>query len=116
MPITPTYPGVYIEEVPSGVRPITGVATSIAAFIGFFSRGPINDATRILSAADFERAYGGLRADSLASYALQQFFLNGGQHAWVVRTASGAFEFASVEAQDVDGTPAFRFSAVTPGE
>jgi phage tail sheath protein FI len=107
---------VYIEEVPSGVRPITGVATSIAAFIGFFSRGPINDATRILSAADFERAYGGLRADSLASYALQQFFLNGGQHAWVVRTASGAFEFASVEVQDVDGTPAFRISAATPGE
>jgi hypothetical protein len=36
MPITPTYPGVYIEEIPSGVRPITGVATSIGAFVDFF--------------------------------------------------------------------------------
>ena len=39
MPITPTYPGVYIEEVPSGVRTITGVATSITAFIGRALRG-----------------------------------------------------------------------------
>ncbi|MHC4086024.1 MAG: hypothetical protein ACYSWZ_00800 [Planctomycetota bacterium] len=39
---TPTYPGFYIEEIPSGVRAITGVATSIGAFIGFFKRGLIN--------------------------------------------------------------------------
>ena len=43
MPVTPTYPGVYIEEVPSGVRPITGVATSITAFVGFARRGPVNE-------------------------------------------------------------------------
>jgi phage tail sheath protein FI len=40
MPVVPTYPGVYIEEIPSGVRTIVGVATSVAAFIDFFARGP----------------------------------------------------------------------------
>jgi uncharacterized protein len=116
MPITPTYPGVYIEEVPSGVRPITGVATSIAGFVGYFARGPMNEALRLLSAADFEREYGGLRADSLASYGLQQFFLNGGQQAWVVRTAGGDPEFASIDMQDVDGNGTFQVRAVSQGE
>ena len=51
MPITPTYPGVYIEEVSSGVRTITGVATSIAAFVGYTARGLDNRATRIFSFA-----------------------------------------------------------------
>ncbi len=90
MPITPTYPGVYIEEVPSGVRTITGVATAVGAFLGYFSRGPINEAVRIFNFGDFERAFGGLRVDSEASYAIQQFFLNGGGQAWVVRVAGGA--------------------------
>jgi len=116
MPITPTYPGVYIEEVPSGVRPITGVATSIGAFIGFFSRGPFAEARRLLSAADFDREYGGLRADSLASYAIQQFFLNGGQQAWVVRTAAGSPTPSSIEMQDQGGTAVFRVLAVSEGE
>jgi phage tail sheath protein FI len=115
MPITPTYPGVYIEEVPSGVRPITGVATSIGAFIGFFSRGPFGEARRLLSAADFDREYGGLRPDSLASYAIQQFFLNGGQQAWVVRTAAGTPTPSSIEMQDQGGTAVFRVLAVSEG-
>jgi Bacteriophage tail sheath protein len=85
MPVRPTFPGVYIEEIPSGVRPITGVATSTAAFIGTFRKGLINEAVQLLSAADFEREYGGLERSSEASYAVQQFFLNGGSEAWVVR-------------------------------
>ena len=88
MPVTPTYPGVYIEEVPSGVHPITGVATAIAAFVDFFKRGPMNEAVEIFSFADFERVFGGLDTRSEASYAIQQFFLNGGSRAWVVRAAS----------------------------
>jgi len=115
MPITPTYPGVYIEEVPSGVRPITGVATSIAAFLGFFTRGPMHEARRILSAADFDRDFGGLRADSVATYAVQQFFLNGGQQAWLVRTASGSPEFASVDLGD-GAAGGFTATAVNEGE
>jgi hypothetical protein len=85
MPVTPTYPGVYIEELPSGVRTITGVATSIAAFIDRFGRGPLDNTIGIHSYADFEREFGGLNATSEASYAIQQFFLNGGSDAFVVR-------------------------------
>jgi phage tail sheath protein FI len=85
MPVRPTFPGVYIEEIPSGVRPITAVATSTAAFIGTFRKGLIDEAVRLLSIADFEREYGGLERSSEASYAVQQFFLNGGTEAWVVR-------------------------------
>ena len=55
MPVTTTYPGVYIEEIPSGVRTITGVPTSIAAFVGSAQRGPVNKATFITSFADYER-------------------------------------------------------------
>jgi phage tail sheath protein FI len=88
MPVTVSYPGVYIEEIPSGVRTIVGVATSIGAFVDFFARGPMNEAVRILSFADFERQFGGLDTRSEASYAIQQFFLNGGSEAYVVRTTS----------------------------
>lgn len=88
MPITPTYPGVYIQEIPSQVRTIVGVATSIAAFVDYFTRGPMNKAVQILNMGDFEREFGGLNKDSEACYAIQQFFLNGGTEAWVVRVAS----------------------------
>ena len=87
MPTTPTYPGVYIEEIPSGVRTITGVSTSVTAFVGYTKNGPINKAEEVLSFADFERKFGGLAKDSLLSYAVQHFFMNGGQQAYVVRLA-----------------------------
>ncbi len=90
MPVTPTYPGVYIEEIPSGVHTITGVATSVAAFIGTFERGPLDAALRLLSLSDFQREYGGLDRNSETSYAVQQFFNNGGQECWVVRVADTA--------------------------
>jgi phage tail sheath protein FI len=85
MPVTPTYPGVYIEEVPSGVRTITGVATSITAFIGRTLRGPVNDPVMINSFGDYERVFGGLVADSPVSYAVRDFYLNGGSQAVIVR-------------------------------
>jgi uncharacterized protein len=85
MVITPTYPGVYVEELPSGVHTITGVATSITAFIGKTSRGPANQATTITSYADFERQFGGLSTASSLSYAVRDFFLNGGSQAIIVR-------------------------------
>ena len=100
MPIAPTYPGVYIEEVPSGVRTIAGVATSIAAFVDAFQRGPINRAVRVFNFGDFEREFGGLSATSEASYGIRQFFLNGGGQAYVVRTASGSFAAASIVLED----------------
>jgi len=85
--ITPTFPGVYIEELRSGVRTITGVSTSVAAFVGHTKNGPLNKAEEILSFADFERKFGGLAKDSPLSYTVQHFFINGGQQAYVVRLA-----------------------------
>lgn len=89
MPVTLSYPGVYIEEVPSGVRTITGVATSITAFIGRALRGDENEPTRVQSFAEYERLFGGLWRDSSMSYAVQQFFQNGGRDALIVRVQNG---------------------------
>jgi phage tail sheath protein FI len=115
---TLTFPGVYIEEVPSAVRPITGVATSIAAFVDYFTRGPIDTAVQILSMADFEREFGGLNVQSEASYAVHQFFLNGGGQAWIVRvgaTSASPDELATATL-DIDDTTATALVRVTAGE
>ena len=88
MPSTLTYPGVYIEEIPSGVRTITGVATSITAFVGRALSGPVNQAVTINSFGDFERVFGGLWLDSSMSYAVRDFYLNGGSQAIIVRLFS----------------------------
>ncbi len=86
-----TYPGVYIQELPSPVHTIAGVATSIAAFVGYTARGIDDRAQNIFSFSDFERLYGGLASDSELSYAVAQFFQNGGTQAYVVRVkAHGA--------------------------
>ncbi|MGV9264239.1 phage tail sheath family protein [Kitasatospora sp. NPDC003701] len=85
MPISPTYPGVYIDELPSAVRTVVGVPTSIAAFVGTAPRGSVTDPVRITSWSDYEREFGGLDRTSEMSYAVYQFFQNGGAEAQVVR-------------------------------
>ena len=85
MPVTPTYPGVYIEEVSSGVRTITGVPTAIAAFVGRAYRGPVDEPVRVQNWGDFERAFGGLRLGYPLGNAVYDFFRNGGGEALVVR-------------------------------
>lgn len=82
---TVTYPGVYIQEIPSGVRTITGVATSVTAFIGRAVRGEVNEPRIINSFADFERMFGGLHKDYPMSYAIRDFYNNGGAQAIIVR-------------------------------
>ncbi len=85
MPVTPSYPGVYVEEVPSGVRTIVGVPTSVTAFIGRTYKGPVNEPTLINGFGDFEREFGGLRVKFPLSYAVRDFFVNGGGRAVIVR-------------------------------
>jgi phage tail sheath protein FI len=85
MPATLSYPGVYIEEIPSGVRTITGVATSITAFVGRALRGPTDAPIVINSFGDFERIFGGLWTGSALSFAVRDFYLNGGSQAIIVR-------------------------------
>jgi len=122
MPVAISYPGVYIQEIPSGVHTITGVATSIAAFVDFFPQGPLNEATQIFSFADFQRKFGGLDTRSEASYAVQQFFLNGGSNAYVVRTASASLNKGATAAaigladKGTGGSAVLVASAKSPGQ
>jgi phage tail sheath protein FI len=118
MPTTFTYPGLYIEELPSGVHPIAGASTSDTAFVDAFSRGPVETPTRVTSFADFERTFGGLDAQSEASYALLQYYLNGGRNAWVVRIDIGNPGTASItlpSSSTSPATPALDVLAANPG-
>src|SRR3954451_10073803 len=90
MPITTAYPGVYIQEISPGPRPIEGVATSITAFLGRTSRGPSSTPGMVKSWGEFEQVYGGLWAESTLGYAVQQYFRNGGREALIVRIHNDA--------------------------
>lgn len=90
MPVQVSYPGVYIQEVSSGVHTITGVSTSIGAFFGRTAKGPIDKAVRLLSFADFLREFGGSHPLSDLGQSVRQFFDNGGTDCYVVRLAKGA--------------------------
>lgn len=90
MSVQVSYPGVYIQEIPSGNNAITGVATSITAFFGRAPMGPWDPnhgpvAVSIGSFAEYARTYGGLSHSSPMSYAVQDFFMNGGSQAIIVR-------------------------------
>ena len=89
---TYTYPGVYIQETNTGNKPIEGVSTSIVGFLGIAERGPVT-ATFIDSYAAFTRSFGSYYTDSKGNqaylaYAVEGFFLNGGQQCWVARVTS----------------------------
>ena len=78
-------PGGYIEELPSGVRRIESVDTSLTCFVGRTVSGAVNIPTRIDGYADFMRDFGGLHDDFPLSYALRDYFRNGGTRAVVLR-------------------------------
>jgi phage tail sheath protein FI len=114
MPVTPTYPGVYIEEIPSSVRTITGVATSITAFIGRALRGPLDDPIRVQSYAEYQRTFGGLWAKSTLGYAIQHYFLNGGRDAIIVRVADSSAAAATITLTGGSGN--LTLEAANPGD
>jgi uncharacterized protein len=87
---TYSFPGVYVEEIPSGVRTITGVATSITAFVGRTLRGPVNLPTPIFSFGEYERIFGSLWTESPLSQSVYQYFANGGGQALIVRVHNAA--------------------------
>jgi phage tail sheath protein FI len=90
MPVTPTYPGVYVQEVPSGVRTITGVGTSIGMFLGQASNGPIGTPVLCTGWLDFVRVFSEDTTIGTLPHYVRLFFLNGGTSCWVVRLANGA--------------------------
>ncbi|MGW0591326.1 phage tail sheath family protein [Streptosporangium sp. NPDC002607] len=99
------HPGVYLEEVPSGVRPIEGVSTSTAAFLGKAETGPLDHARLVTSFIEFQAGFGGFLNDSYLAHAALQFFNNGGTRLYVVRVAANA-QTASVEIGDRKSPPA----------
>ncbi len=105
MTVAYTAPGVYVRELQPGSRTITGVSTSLTAFVGPARRGPVDTPTRIFSFADFERSFGGLWAHSPMSQAVRQYFASGGSEALIVRV---------VNRDAVGGNAAARASVVLP--
>lgn len=114
MPATLSYPGVYIQEVPSGVRTITGVATSIAAFFGRALKGPIDKAVRCLSYSDFLREFGGGNPSSELGASVKQFFDNGGTDCYIVRLAHNAKK-ADIKLKNLAGAGVLRIVAKDAG-
>ena len=90
MPVQVSYPGVYIQELPSGARTLSGVSTSVALFVGQTLRGPLGVPRRVLGFTEFQRVYGSETRLGELSDQVRQFFLNGGGEAFVVRIANGA--------------------------
>jgi uncharacterized protein len=106
MPVTPTYPGVYIEEIPSGVRTISGVATSIGMFIGRTASGEMDTPTRCLSYAEFLRNFTDDATQSDLPRQVKLFFDNGGGQCFVVRIAKNAAAAAITLRSEIGGTGA----------
>ncbi len=96
----PTYlhPGVYIEEIPSGVKPIEGVSTSVTAFVGSADRGPAGEATLIGKLDDYVSEYGNIAGeDDYMGLAVQAFYLNGGRDAYICRLVGAGSSAASTD-------------------
>jgi phage tail sheath protein FI len=117
------HPGVYIEELPSGSRPIEGVGTSTACFIGYATRGPVGEPVLIASFDDYQRSFGGLREDNVTSrgddmgHSVSNFFLNGGAKTYIVRAvAAGTATASSGAVRDAaNTTDLLDIDAANPG-
>ncbi|OZY87452.1 phage tail protein [Cellvibrio mixtus] len=115
------HPGVYIEEIPSGSKPIEGVSTSTTAFIGATFRGPVNSPTLIGSWDEYVAQFGdfnqrtGIQNESDATaLAVRAFYQNGGRAAYVCRLLGGEPETAAVTISNGDGA-VLEVSASSPG-
>jgi uncharacterized protein len=115
MPVTLTHPGVYVQEIPSGSRTITGVATAVAAFVGRARRGPVSRPVPISSYAQFERRFGGLWRDSGLGYAVRDYYQNGGSQAVVVRLPGGAATPGSKATPATVNAGGLGLAAASPG-
>lgn len=110
-------PGVYVEEFESGPRPMEGVSTSTAGFVGMAQRGAVIGAPELVTnISDFKRTYGGYLPESVyhehryLAYAVEQFFLNGGARAYIMRVAP-----EDAKAAEVDLNEWVKIKAKNPG-
>jgi uncharacterized protein len=109
-----SFPGVYVNEIPSGSHTITGVATSIPAFVGMTKGGPINVPTTVLGFTDFARTFLADISQGELPDQVRQFFLNGGTTAIIVRIAHGAAS-SSVTLQSAAGTSVLTLTSISAG-
>jgi phage tail sheath protein FI len=120
----PTYlsPGVYVEEIDSGSRPIEGVGTAVAAFVGLAERGPFNTATLVSNWTQYSKTFGGFVEGACLAESVFAYFQNGGGNAYVVRIGDGVGENGSGSSStpELESTPQgvlanYRVLAVDPG-
>lgn len=114
-------PGVYVEEFESGSKPMEGVSTSTAGFIGFAERGPVEGVPQLITnPADFQRNYGGYLSENEFSeyrylaYAVEHYFLNGGSRCFISRVAPNDATASQGYAPNKEGTE-IEFVAKNPG-
>ncbi|MFK0238356.1 phage tail sheath family protein [Streptomyces vinaceus] len=120
----PTYlsPGVYVEEVSSGSKPIEGVGTSVAAFVGFAEKGPLNQPTLVTNWTQYAQVFGDFVENSYLASAVYGYFLNGGGSAYIVRLdrpeaapRTTASSCATATLVDAAGTPVLHARAAQAG-
>ena len=111
------HPGVYVEEFDSGAVPMQGVSTSTAGFIGLAERGPVVGQPQLVTSfADYKRMYGGYLSEAgydkgrFLPYAVEQFFLNGGSRAYIMRVAAEGAECSETAAG------VLKIAAANPGQ
>jgi uncharacterized protein len=117
----PSYmsPGVYVQEVSSGSKPIEGVGTAVAAFVGLAQKGPVNEPTLVTNWTQFTTRFGDFVPDGYLAQAVYGYFLNGGGSAYIVRVGGGAATDDAVARAALpsgpDGGAPLRLSAVESG-
>jgi phage tail sheath protein FI len=99
-------PGVYVEEVESGSRPIEGVGTAVAAFVGFAAQGPFNTPTLVTNWSQYSQVFGEFVPDCYLGHAVYGYFLNGGGACYVVRVGGDRVGDRPGEAQPAIGPSA----------
>ncbi len=114
-------PGVYVEEIEAGSRPIEGVGTAVAAFVGMAQMGPFNTPTLVSNWSQFNNTFGDFAEGSYLAHAVYGYFQNGGGAAFVVRIGDdGASAVPSARAELPSGgeqeEPSYRITALESGE
>lgn len=114
-------PGVYVEEFDSGAKPMEGVGTSTAGFIGLAEKGPVVGVPQLVTNfADFKRIYGGYLSENefgayrFLAYAVEHFFINGGSRCFIARVAPSDAKQSAGNAPSPE-SPAVEFIARNPG-
>lgn len=114
-------PGVYVEEFESGAKPMEGVGTSTAGFVGLAQRGPVEGVPQLITNfSDFRRTYGGYLSQNefgdyrFLAYAVESFFTNGGSRCFVTRVAPSDAKCSEGFAPSKENT-VLTFTAKNPG-